>query len=347
MRLNKFGKIAAAAAFAAAAWSGQAASQDKLELIFASTGPSSLPSRMAAKAALDEVYGAGGKVKVNYHTTGDLCVEHQCVEQARQRLIDQTILSCGNMGAFGLTLNFTELPYIFKDTESAKKVYDGWLTKALREQLQKVEKVQLMAIFPSGGFRGLHNNVKQVKVPADLKGIKIRVTKSPAEFSIIDSWGATAVPYDWAQMFQGLQNKVVNGMYIPHPWTWQTKLYEAITHLTQTGGLWGGNVLVMDYARYSDLPADIKAQTDKAGDLAQEKIFKADEEWVTSTAPLLTEKGITIYTPTADEMKLWRGASVEAWKKLKGTFDAKQAERALADQGMTDVLAEMKKAGVL
>tara|TARA_Y100001934_G_scaffold283229_1_gene401361 strand:- start:8275 stop:8649 length:375 start_codon:yes stop_codon:yes gene_type:complete len=118
-----------------------------------------------------------------------------------------------------------------------------------RRKAQDEEKVQAMGIFPSGGFRGLNNNIKQIRVPSDLKGIKIHTTKSPAEFSIIDCWGTIATPYDWAQMLEVLQNKVVNGMYMLWAWLYQVKVYEIITHFTKTGGLWGGNVMVMDRAR--------------------------------------------------------------------------------------------------
>lgn len=349
MRMTKLTSIAGAVALASAAWVTPATAAE-LELVFAATGPPTVASRAQVlknfQNKYDEVTGSN-KIKIVFHLTGDLCVEHQCVEYGRIRSIDQTILSAGNMGAFGLTFNFTELPYIFKDSDGAKKVLDGWLTAKLRENAQKEEKVELMAIFPSGGFRGLNNNIRQIKVPTDLKGIKIRTTKSPAEFSIIDSWGAIATPYDWAQMWEGLQNQVVNGMYIPHPWLYQVKMYEVISHFTKTGGLWGGNVMVMDRARYLDLPDWAREATDKVGAFMQEDIFKADAAWEASTWKELQTKGVNMYVPTDAEMALWREGAVKAWEKLKGTFDPKDAERTLADQGMTDTIAKMKKAGVL
>jgi len=349
MRLAKLSSLAGAIALlATTGGTGPATAQD-VSLVFAATGPPTVASRRVVLRDFQNKYDelTGGKVKVKFHLTGDLCVEHQCVEYARIRSIDTTILSCGNMGAFGLTMNFTELPYIFKDSVGAKKVLDGWLRKKLIETAQTVEKVQTMGIFPSGGFRGLNNNIKQIKVPGDLKGIKIRTTKSPAEFSIIDAWGAIATPYDWAQMWEGLQNKVVNGMYIPWPWLYQVKMYEVITHFTKTGGLWGGNVMVMDRARYLDLPKDIQKATDEVGIYMTDAIFEADKAWEKSSWDDLKAQGVNMYEPTEAEMALWRDGAINAWKKLKGTFDPKDAERTLADQGMTDIIAKMKKAGVL
>ena len=49
------------------------------------------------------------------------------------------------------------------------------------------------AVVPCGGFRQLANNVRRVARPADLKGIKIRVTKSPTAYELIKGWGGIAV----------------------------------------------------------------------------------------------------------------------------------------------------------
>ena len=349
MRIANISTIAGATALLATTSIGTATAEETINLVFAATGPETVASRRMVLRDFQNKYDelTDGKIKVKFHLTGDLCVEHQCVEYARIRSVDTTILSTGNMGAFGLTMNFTELPYIFKDSEGARKVLDGWLAKRLIERAQQEEKVQTMAIFPSGGFRGLNNNVKQIKVPSDLKGIKIRTTKSPAEFSIVKAWGAIATPYDWAQMWEGLQNKVVNGMYIPWPWLYQVKMYEVITHFTKTGGLWGGNVMVMDRERYLDLPKWAQEATDKVGQHMTEVIFEADKAWEVSSWNELEAKGVNMYEPTEDEAKLWRDGAVKAWQSLKGTFDPKEAERVLADQGMNDIIDKMKKAGVL
>ena len=76
-------------------------------------------------------------------------------------------------------------------------------------------------------------------------------------------------------------------------------------------------------------------------------IFEADKAWEKSSWDELKAQGVNMYEPTEAEMKLWRDGAVNAWKKLKGTLDPKDAERTLADQGMDDIIAKMKKAGVL
>tara|TARA_Y100001934_G_scaffold283229_1_gene401362 strand:- start:8682 stop:9095 length:414 start_codon:yes stop_codon:yes gene_type:complete len=112
MRLANITSLAGAVALLATSGVGSATAQE-INLVFAATGPPTVASRRMVLRDFQNKYDeiTGGKVK--FHLTGDLCVEHQCVEYARIRSVDTTILSCGNMGAFGLTMSFTELPYIF------------------------------------------------------------------------------------------------------------------------------------------------------------------------------------------------------------------------------------------
>jgi hypothetical protein len=70
-----------------------------------------------------------------------------------------------------------------------------WLGDHLRENARKEMGLHLFGSHVGGGYRSLANTDKEVRVPADLKGLKIRVTKSPGEFHLIKTWRDTPVPY--------------------------------------------------------------------------------------------------------------------------------------------------------
>ena len=93
--------------------------------------------------------------------------------------IDIASVSGGNIGAFGPTVDILNLPYIFKDDASAAKLINGWLGEELSKRAEKEFGLKFIAIIPSYGFRNLDNSKREIKVPADTKGLKFRVTKSP------------------------------------------------------------------------------------------------------------------------------------------------------------------------
>ena len=135
-------------------------------------------------------------------------------------------------------------------------------------------------VYSSGGFRELGNAERPVHAPDDMKGLKWRVTKSPIEYTLIKSWGAVPVPYDWTQLYQGLQTGVVSGQYVAIPWQYIAKLHEVAKYYTQIGGAWSGNQIAMDVAQYNALSPEEKEWVDAAAAEFGDMVRKLDQKWV-------------------------------------------------------------------
>lgn len=289
-----------------------------------------------------------GRIEVDLKGENKLCSEHKCVEQALLGQVDIATASSGNMGNFGSTFDMLDLPYLFKDEQSADKLLGGWFGEWLAKQgaERKKDPFHVMNIVVSMGFRNLDNSVREVRTPKDTKGIKIRTTKSPVEFTLIKEWGAVPVPYDWGQLYEGLQSGVVQGMYIPDAFVAARKFQEVAPYITQTGGGIVTHVVVMKKQRYDSLPDWAKKVVDKvSADVKKEHLAVDDKARAEAIATLAPKA--KIYKPTAEEMKMWRVAAPKAWLKMKGRYDPKVAERVLQEQGMTDLIKTMKAAGAL
>src|SRR5574342_152427 len=57
----------------------------------------------------------------------------------------------------------------------------------------------------------LQTRNKPVKVPADIKGLKIRTASTPVEISLMKAYGANPTPVDWGQLYSAVQQGVVDG----------------------------------------------------------------------------------------------------------------------------------------
>ena len=288
-----------------------------------------------------------GRMEIVPHWSGSICGEQKCGEQAMQGLVDIATSSTANFGNFGPTYAIADLPYIFKDVPSANKLAVGWFGKALHANALKETPFRVYGVFSVGGFRALANSVRPIKEPKDLKGIKIRVTKSPVEFTLIKSWGGVPIPYDWTQLYQGLQTGVVNGQYVQLPWQNLSKLHEVAKHYTIMGGAWGANVIYMHEKRVQKLPDWAREALQKAMDDFVPAAISHDAAWTQKGADNIKKSVKTYYTPNAEEQAKWIAGAVEAWKGAKGTYDPKLAERALKEQGLDEFLTKLKAAGAL
>ena len=294
---------------------------------------------------LEEV--SGGKMKIEPHYRKSLCSEQSCGEQANQGLIALWTSSTANFGNFGTALSVFDLPYIFKSIEDADRISSEWLAKKQCEIAAEEAGHVCLTVYSSGGFRQLGNAHGPVHVPADMKGIKWRVTKSPIEYTLIKNWGAVPVPYDWAQLYQGLQTGVVSGQYVATPWQYVAKLQEVAKYFTEIGGSWSGNQLSMDKRQYDKLSDQEREWLHTAAEAFGKHVQKLDRAWVKSGEDAIKAEIKEWYVPTDEEMKLWRAGAVDAWLNAKGTFDPATAERVLREQGLTDFIATLKEAGAL
>ena len=288
-----------------------------------------------------------GRMEVDVHWMGSICGEQICGEQARQGLIDIATSSTANFGNFGPSYAIADLPYIFKDLDSANGLAAGWFGKALSEKALEETGFRVYGLFSVGGFRALANNVRPIKEPKDLEGIKIRVTKSPVEFTLIKSWGGVPIPYDWVQLYQGLQTGVVNGQYVQLPWQSLYKLHEQTKHYTVMGGAWGANVIYMDENRVKKLPDWARMALDKAMEEMVPTVMAADAAWVDQETEVIKSSVDTFYYPTAEEQARWIAGAVQAWKGARGTYDGALAKRALEAQGLDEFVRKLEEAGAL
>jgi tripartite ATP-independent transporter DctP family solute receptor len=289
---------------------------------------------------------SGGRIEVAVHGAGALCSEHTCVEQMKLGQIDMATVSSGNVGAFGTTFDIINLPYLFKDAETANRITNAWLAKELSQRAEKEMKVHVIALVPVGGFRNIVNTQREVKAPADLKGLKIRVTKSPTEFNLVKAWGAVPVPYDWAQLYEGLQSGVVQGMYLQDAFTSAGKFFEVVKFVTVINGAYSAHPIMMDLARYRKLSQGTKDALAKVGADVVREGYALDQQWVSAAVQAMQGK-VKSYNPTPAELAQWHKGAKDAWVAVKGTYDPKLALRILEEQGQKALIADLKAAKAL
>jgi TRAP-type C4-dicarboxylate transport system substrate-binding protein len=328
---------------------GAGAADAQKVLKFGSVFRPGIPSGDAVEEGLKPAMAkaSGGKLTLDPHYRGSICGEQKCGEQANQGLLAIWTSSTANFGNFAPSLTIFDLPFLFANLDTANAISDGWLGKAQSEQAAKETQHHVFEVFSSGGFRHLGNAARPFHTPSDMKGIKMRVTKSPVEYTLIKTWGAIPVPYDWLQLYQGLQTGVVQGQYVQVPWQYVYKMHEVQKFYTEVGGAWGGNHISMDLKQYNALTDDEKKWLRTGMDEFSKQARAGDNAWVVElTAKLKTEID-EWYKPSAAEMILWRAGGVGAWADAKGTYNGALAERALVEQGLDSFVAALKKGGAL
>ncbi len=102
-----------------------------------------------------------------------------------------------------------DLPYLFDNEKEAYAVLDGPFGQKLHAQLDPKGLVGL-AYFDMG-YYSLHNSKHPITKLEDVAGLKMRVTETPVTIDTFKAFGANPVPLAYAELYNALETKIVDG----------------------------------------------------------------------------------------------------------------------------------------
>ncbi|WP_456279034.1 TRAP transporter substrate-binding protein [Bacillus sp. AK128] len=240
--------------------------------------------------------------------------DREVIEGAQQGTLELASSSTPNMSSFTNLFTAWDLPYIFETKEEVYKAIDGEPGDVVREEME--ESGFKVIFFPDYGFRQVVNNVKPVKLPSDLEGLKIRTTNSPIEQADFSQFGANPTPIAWAEVFTALQQGTVEGEGNSYSLLWDTKHQEVLKYATEVNYNYSSDIVVMNKAKFDSLTEEQQEILMEAGkeavewqrNLANEREAEAKQQFI--------DFGIEVYEPSEKEMKEWKKAVEPVWDEF-------------------------------
>jgi tripartite ATP-independent transporter DctP family solute receptor len=208
-----------------------------------------------------------GEVKIDIFPAGAMGSHQACQQQVATGVLDFYITTAGLVSTFDPTRiqELIELPYLFDNYSQAYAFMDTPYVAKFYDPL-KAKGIHYLVTWDNG-FRHLTNNVRPVYAPQDMKGLKIRVVQSEMSINILQALGASAVPMGYGELYQAMQQKVVDGQENPFMNIYASKFYEVQKYMSLTRH------------QYSTLPIIISEMTWQKLDANQQNaIQKASEE---------------------------------------------------------------------
>jgi len=222
-------------------------------------------------------------------------------------LVDMAVACTCNMTKQTNDYLFSDVPYLWKEMDNGRDVWDGPIGTKIRKDLSAKLGMIPVAYTPSGGgYRILWNNKHAVKVPADMKGIKIRTTATPIEQEFWKRMGAIPTPVDVKEIYTALQQGLVDAEHLQPVWLTLLKHDEVVKYGTEIGALAVYRVLVIGQKSYDKMDAAQKQAFTDAMKFYEDKAYAYNRSLRDASMQQIKAHGIELYTPTAAEMKEWR-----------------------------------------
>lgn len=144
------------------------------------------------------------------------------------------------------------LPFIFNDNQDYRKVFDG----PLGEKFAKLVEPHGAIVIGwwENGMRHVTNNKKEIKTPADLKGLKIRVPEGDVFVETFKALGANPTVVPFGELYSALQLNTVDGQENPPAHIITQKFYEVQKNVSRTGHIHMSSPIIMNKALFESMP---------------------------------------------------------------------------------------------
>ncbi len=193
--------------------------------------------------------------------------------------------------------------YIIRDPDHMQKVFNGPIGEQMFKPVSdKMDATVLSTIYL--GTRQVNlRELRNVKTPADLKGVKLRMPGSKEWLFLGEALGATATPLAFGEVYLGLKTGTIDGQDNPLPSVRAAKFYEVTKQLVLTGHLVDGIFLSIANKTWNALtPAQkqkVKAAAAAAAQYNNENRLKEEGQLV----DFFKQQGLQVATPDVDAFR--------------------------------------------
>ena len=292
---------------------------------------------------------SNGAIKVELFIGTQLCAKgDECLAGVADGSIDVYISTSGGAAGLFPYIQVLDLPYLMSDDRVAEAALTQTdFTKTLREMALKDsgDKIRLMTVGNTGGWRNYANTKKRVSGPADLAGLKMRTVPADLPQFVATTLGASPTPIAWPELFTSLQTGVVEGTANGITDIMSMKFPDAgLKYLTLDGHSYMGAFWWMGQDRFMSLTDAQKQIVVDGFSALQQATFASPKRKEIQAYADFKAAGGEVYVPTTEEKAAFKAsvAPVMDWFKtnVKGGPEVLASFEASVAKAQTIVDAE-------
>jgi len=257
-----------------------------------------------------------GKVKIEVYPNSQLYKDGEEMEALSLGSVQLLAPSLAKFGPLGVReFEVFDLPFMFDNYAELQKVTGGPAGAALLKKLEPKGIVGLA--YWDNGFKVLSSN-KPLKLPADVKGQKMRIQSSKVLEAQMRAVGAIPQTMAFSEVYQALQTGVVDGTENPPSNMYTQKMHEVQKHAIATDHGYLGYAVIANKKFWDGLPADVRKELEAA--MAEATKYAntiAKQENDQSLEKIKASGKTAVYVPTPQERAAWKKAMVPVHKEME------------------------------
>ena len=290
----------AAEAEAGAEAEAPAASGDVIKLTMAEVNPleNTVCGAMDLKFKEEVERLSGGQIQIDLQGGGVLGVEADILDGM---LGGTGTVDICRISAFALTSYGTKksvllsLPYTFADRNHYWNFANSELGQEFLNESEELGLGVKGLYFGEEGFRHFFTvDSKPISSPADMKGMKIRVSNDPIMTKMVQSLGATPSPVSMSEIYSSMQNGTIDGAEQPTVNYAGNSFQEVGRNLTLDGHTLGAMMTIITDKAWNSLNEEQQGWILEAGKTASDYCREVSEQKEKEVLEQLKADGINV-----------------------------------------------------
>ena len=288
---------AAAAAAAALPLLAAAGASAQQPVVLRLSSPATATDQRAV--ALTEVFGPAVKGFATFqpHWNATLFKQGTELEAIARGNLDMSITSAQELATLIPAWSIFTAGYLLRDADHQKKVFASTVMDGLKKEAEDKLGVKLLSVMYLGRRQVNLRIDKEIKTPADLAGVKLRMPGTEAWLFLGKALGANPLPVAFTEIYTALQTGAIDGQDNPLPTNRDSKFYEVTKQIVLTSHLVDQNYLAISKKVFDKFTpaqqATLRKAAEDAAELGRQRQLKLESE----LEAFFKEKGLKVYTP--------------------------------------------------
>ncbi|MGE4284256.1 MAG: TRAP transporter substrate-binding protein [Clostridia bacterium] len=264
------------------------------------------------KAIVEEK--TNGRYVVEVYHSNQLGDDVKATEALRAGTLEACVTSTAPLVGFTKELAIFDIPFLFPDEKTADAILDGPIGEKMSKLMPSKGLVNLA--WWENGFRHLTNSAKEVRVPEDLKGLKIRTMENAFHLAAWRAMGSNPTPMSWSEVFTALQQHAVDGQENPVPNFYTARIHEVNKYITTTGHIYSPFMFLFSKKIFDTIPKEdqdiIIAAAREAGLYERQLNREATDEYLSE----IEKEGGTVIRLTPEQKKPFQELTASVWDQV-------------------------------
>jgi len=239
--------------------------------------------------------------------------ENSLIQQVIEGTTTMAIVS-GALSTVFKPADVLNIPYVFPSPTVAWDVLDGPFGRELADFCLKKTGLRILA-YGETGVRNFTNNKREIRSPADMKGLKFRVQPVPLYLEMVKALGGEPTPIAWSELPNALATGVVDGQENPVGVVYNNKLHKLQKYMVMDGHVYGADFILINDDFFQMLSENDQAVVRRAARVAG-CMGRAIQQFTTAEgATRVAAEGMNVYYPTVEELAEFEKLAQPAVKK--------------------------------